>query len=229
MTLWLWMSGKRNVSVCRGHELANALYAVQCPTWTSPITNRLLEASVKSLNLFLKEFNLRPRSRTARNRFIMQIPKSNLSVWLNRFPMNYSTILPGWWTIYLKTSSLKCGRLKCSRIIFWEMWNPWAASICWNNYGGYLFPFETWNLDSHMRSFIAVGCQCIRMDRQKTRPYRYREVIHSQVIYIWRSLELLSSIALRNLTTYPSLWYTNPNSSIFVDLKECKQYHECRR
>ncbi len=26
MTLWLWMSGKRNVSVCRGHELANALY-----------------------------------------------------------------------------------------------------------------------------------------------------------------------------------------------------------
>ncbi len=26
MTLWLWMSGKRNVSVCIGHELANALY-----------------------------------------------------------------------------------------------------------------------------------------------------------------------------------------------------------
>ncbi len=26
MTLWLWMSVKRNVSVCRGHELANALY-----------------------------------------------------------------------------------------------------------------------------------------------------------------------------------------------------------
>ncbi len=26
MTLWLRMSGKRNVSVCRGHELANALY-----------------------------------------------------------------------------------------------------------------------------------------------------------------------------------------------------------
>ncbi len=26
MTLWLWMSGKRNVSVCRGHELTNALY-----------------------------------------------------------------------------------------------------------------------------------------------------------------------------------------------------------
>ncbi len=25
-TLWLWMSGKRKVSVCRGHELANALY-----------------------------------------------------------------------------------------------------------------------------------------------------------------------------------------------------------
>ncbi len=24
--LWLWLSGKRNVSVCRGHELANALY-----------------------------------------------------------------------------------------------------------------------------------------------------------------------------------------------------------
>ncbi len=29
MTLWLWMSGKRNVSVCRGHELANALYSYQ--------------------------------------------------------------------------------------------------------------------------------------------------------------------------------------------------------
>ncbi len=28
MTLWLWMSGKRNVSVCRGHELANALYNI---------------------------------------------------------------------------------------------------------------------------------------------------------------------------------------------------------
>ncbi len=26
MTLWLWMNGKRNVSVCIGHELANALY-----------------------------------------------------------------------------------------------------------------------------------------------------------------------------------------------------------
>ncbi len=26
MTLWLCMSGKRNVSVCIGHELANALY-----------------------------------------------------------------------------------------------------------------------------------------------------------------------------------------------------------
>ncbi len=25
--LWLWMSRKRNVSVCRGHELANTLYA----------------------------------------------------------------------------------------------------------------------------------------------------------------------------------------------------------
>ncbi len=25
-TWWLWMSGKWNVSVCRGHELANALY-----------------------------------------------------------------------------------------------------------------------------------------------------------------------------------------------------------
>ncbi len=24
--MWLWMSGKRNVPVCRGHELANALY-----------------------------------------------------------------------------------------------------------------------------------------------------------------------------------------------------------
>ncbi len=32
MTLWLWMSGKRNVSVCIGHELANALYHV----WVTP-------------------------------------------------------------------------------------------------------------------------------------------------------------------------------------------------
>ncbi len=30
MTLWLRMSGKGNVSVCRGHELANALYAILC-------------------------------------------------------------------------------------------------------------------------------------------------------------------------------------------------------
>ncbi len=29
ITLWLWMSGKRNVPVYRGHELANALYSPQ--------------------------------------------------------------------------------------------------------------------------------------------------------------------------------------------------------
>ncbi len=39
--LWLWMSGKRNVSVCRGHEFANALYvcrytfAFSCQHWTN--------------------------------------------------------------------------------------------------------------------------------------------------------------------------------------------------
>ncbi len=31
MILWLWMSGKRNVLVCRGHELANALYVYGQP------------------------------------------------------------------------------------------------------------------------------------------------------------------------------------------------------
>ncbi len=33
LTLWLWMSGKRNVSVCRGHELANALLTTYCVTF----------------------------------------------------------------------------------------------------------------------------------------------------------------------------------------------------
>ncbi len=43
MTLWLWMSGKRNVSVCRGHELANALYITK-----SKMGNQLLLASTSS-------------------------------------------------------------------------------------------------------------------------------------------------------------------------------------
>ncbi len=34
MTLWLWMSGKRNVSVCIGHELENALYLLCMVAWT---------------------------------------------------------------------------------------------------------------------------------------------------------------------------------------------------
>ncbi len=43
MTLWLWMSGKRNVSVCRGHELANALYIIRInrlvmPDWSLKCT-----------------------------------------------------------------------------------------------------------------------------------------------------------------------------------------------
>ncbi len=29
-TWWLWINGKQNVSVCRGHELANALYTTIC-------------------------------------------------------------------------------------------------------------------------------------------------------------------------------------------------------
>ncbi len=36
MTLWLWMSGKRNVSICIGHELANAPYNFNWKEeWTS--------------------------------------------------------------------------------------------------------------------------------------------------------------------------------------------------
>ncbi len=34
------MSGKRNVSVCRGHELANALYTAEIPATNSHLTKR---------------------------------------------------------------------------------------------------------------------------------------------------------------------------------------------
>ncbi len=45
-TWWLWLSGKRNVSVCRGHELANALYAdrpkSKCRVWKETLTSMAL-------------------------------------------------------------------------------------------------------------------------------------------------------------------------------------------
>ncbi len=41
-TLWLWISGKRNVPVCRGHGLANALYWCSVEIWTHQVSPKIL-------------------------------------------------------------------------------------------------------------------------------------------------------------------------------------------
>ncbi len=64
MTLWLWMSGKRNVSVCRGHELANALYRHRnkisccCHILISPRSPSYhLESLTQSFRFYVEKFN----------------------------------------------------------------------------------------------------------------------------------------------------------------------------
>ncbi len=52
------MSGKRNVSVCRGHELANALYIWKCDVTLKRFGSRLTKLQV-ILGIAIASFNIR--------------------------------------------------------------------------------------------------------------------------------------------------------------------------
>ncbi len=96
MTLWLWMSGKRNVSVCIGHELANALYRLPFPCLrvslvvhcASTLTNISFIIKVESFNIM--------HQMPARKVWATLILNLNWVIEISRFKKKQSEIFFHW-------------------------------------------------------------------------------------------------------------------------------------